>query len=310
MKLDVAGLSDKGRKKEKNEDFFGIFRTESTDIKLFKDGALLIVADGLGGHIAGDVASKLAVSLIKDILKEEPWRENNDDEIKDARDEGPLPLLREAFQKANESIYKTNKDLVKGSRPMGTTALAAIVVPGKIYIANVGDSRAYHIRNGEILECTEDHSWIDEQVKQGLMSRSEAEKDTRKHIVTRCIGTHPDIEVDVYRWHPVPGDILLLCTDGLINMVPDSQILEVIRKGGTASEIAQNLVNLGNENGGKDNITVIAAIIEPKPLQQFFLRMRLFWRKHGKKILTFIFFLAYGFATGILGYYLRGIIKP
>ncbi len=309
MKLDIAGLSDKGRKKEKNEDFFGIFRTESTDIKLFEDGALLIVADGLGGHIAGDVASKLAVSLIKDILKEEPWQENQNDEIKDLRDEGPLPLLREAFLKANESIYKTNKDLVKGSRPMGTTALSAIIVPGKIYIANVGDSRAYHIRNGEILEYTEDHSWIDEQVKQGLMSRSEAEKDIRKHVVTRCIGTHADIEVDVYRWHPVSGDILLLCTDGLTNMVPDSQILELIRKGGTAGEIAQKLVNLANETGGKDNITVIIAIIEPKLLQQFFLKTRFFWRKHGKNILKVIFLLTYGLICGTLGYLLRGLIK-
>lgn len=309
MKLDIAGLSDKGRKKEKNEDFFGIFRTESTDIKLFEDGALLIVADGLGGHIAGDVASKLAVSLIKDILKQEPWQENKNDEVKDLRDEGPLPLLRDAFQKANESIYKTNKDLVKGSRPMGTTALASIIIPGKIYIANVGDSRAYHIRNGEILEYTEDHSWIDEQVKQGLMSRSEAEKDTRKHVVTRCIGTHADIEVDVYRWHPVSGDILLLCTDGLTNMVSDEQILEVIRKGGTAGEIAQKLVNLANENGGKDNITAIVTIIEPKLFQQLFLKTRLFWRKHGGKILKFIFLLIYGFLCGAGGYFLRGLIK-
>jgi len=309
MKLDIAGLSDKGRKKEKNEDFFGIFRTESTDIKLFEDGALLIVADGLGGHIAGDVASKLAVSLIKDILKQEPWQENKNDEVKDLRDEGPLPLLRDAFQKANESIYKTNKDLVKGSRPMGTTALAAIIIPGKIYIANVGDSRAYHIRNGEILEYTEDHSWIDEQVKQGLMSRSEAEKDTRKHVVTRCIGTHADIEVDVYRWHPVSGDILLLCTDGLTNMVPDEQILEIIRKGGTAGEIAQKLVNLANENGGKDNITAIVTIIEPKIFQQLFLKTRLFWRKHSGKILKLLFFSFTGFLCGTLGYFLRGLMK-
>ncbi len=309
MKLDIAGLSDKGRKKEKNEDFFGIFRTESTDIKLFEDGALLIVADGLGGHIAGDVASKLAVSLIKDILKQEPWQENKNDEVKDLRDEGPLPLLRDAFQKANESIYKTNKDLVKGSRPMGTTALAAIIIPGKIYIANVGDSRAYHIRNGEILEYTEDHSWIDEQVKQGLMSRSEAEKDTRKHVVTRCIGTHADIEIDVYRWHPVSGDILLLCTDGLTNMVSDEQILEIIRKGGTAGEIAQKLVNLANENGGKDNITAIVTIIEPKLFQQLFLKTRLFWRKHSGKILKLLFLLIYGFLCGTLGYFLRGLIK-
>ncbi|HOK09071.1 MAG TPA: Stp1/IreP family PP2C-type Ser/Thr phosphatase [Candidatus Hydrogenedens sp.] len=308
MKLDIAGVSDKGRKKDKNEDFFGIFRSESTDIKLFEDGALLIVADGLGGHIAGDVASKLAVSLIKDILKEEPWQENTEEEVRDLRDEGPLPLLREAFQKANESIYKTNKDLVKGSRPMGTTAIAAIVIPGKIYIANVGDSRAYHIRNGEILEFTEDHSWVDEQIKQGLMSRSEAEKDTRKHIVTRCIGTHPDIEVDVYRWHPVSGDILLLCTDGLINMVPDNKICEEIRKGGTAGEIAQRLVNLANENGGKDNITVIVTIIEPKPFQQFFFKVRLFWRKHGSKILKTLFLIAYGAISAIVGYYLHDVI--
>ncbi len=311
MKLDVAGVSDKGRKKDKNEDYYGVYTPQDTDIKLFKEGALLVVADGLGGHIAGNVASKLAVSMIKDILQESFPEENSDEIDKSAPspEEFYFNLLREAFRKANESIYKTNKDLVKGARPMGTTALALILLPGKAYLANVGDSRAYHIRNGEILERTEDHSWVDEQVKLGLMSREDAQKDSRRHMLTRSIGTHSEIEVDVYKWFPVSGDILLLCTDGLVNMVSDDRILEIVNEGGTAQYIAQRLVDEANANGGKDNITVIVAIVDPNPLKQRLFKLKQWWDKRGYTILKILALLVYGFIAGSIGFFLRDFLK-
>lgn len=306
MRLDIAAQTDTGRRKEKNEDFYGVFRDDTPGLRLFDEGALVCVADGLGGHTGGDIASKLAVSIVKDMLNQEPppLATANGEGV-DERDEGPLPIMRAAFEKANDSIYQTNRDLVKDKRPMGTTVLAAIIQPRKIYICNVGDSRCYHIRDSQIIAHTEDHSWVDEQVKLGLMSKAEAETDRRKNIVTRCVGTHPDITVDTYRWHIVPGDLVLLCTDGLVNMVTSDDIREECRKRGTAAEIAQRLVHLANENGGKDNITVIVADISPNIFRMLFMRLRAFIRRHGFTIWTILFLLAYGTACAAGGYFLH-----
>lgn len=303
MRLDIAAQTDIGRRKKKNEDSFGIFRDDTPGLRLFDEGALLCVADGLGGHGGGEIASKLAVSIVKDMLKKAPpppIEEENDEN----GNGGPLPTMREAFAKANDGIYQTNQDLVKGKRPMGTTVLAALIEPKKAYIANIGDSRCYHLRDGEIIAQTEDHSWVDEQVKLGLMSKAEAEVDARKNIVTRCVGTHKNITVDTYLWHIVPGDMLLLCTDGLVNMVKDSVIKAELRKHGTAAELTQRLVWLANENGGKDNTTVIIANISPAPLRLIYLRTRSFLRRHGFTIGWLIFLLLYGAACGTGGFFL------
>ncbi len=274
MLIDVAGLTHIGRKKEKNEDSFGIFGEDMPGLKLFKQGALLAVADGLGGHTGGDIASKLAVSIIKDLVKEDPPEPDspNADVVLDAATLGFLPQIRAAIDRANASIHQTNCDLVQHGRPMGTTLLTALVEPRMAWIGNVGDSRAYHVRNGVILARTTDHSWVDEQVSLGLMTREEAKNDKRKHLVTRSIGTHPEMEADTYRWPLAPGDLLLLCTDGLVNMVQDSAIVEVLARPVTAKEMAAELVDLALAGGGKDNITVIVAVVEPPA-------WRLSWRR-------------------------------
>ncbi len=305
MRLDIAAQSDTGRRKDRNEDFYGVFREDTPGLRLFREGALVCVADGLGGHVAGDIASKLAVSIIKDMTRQESPPAPEDESAVDEREEGPLPIMRASIQKANDSIYQTNRDLVQDKRPMGTTVLAALIQPRKVYIGNVGDSRCYHIRDGEIIAHTEDHSWVDEQVKLGLMSKAEASTDRRKNIVTRCVGTHPDITVDTYRWHIVPGDMLLLCTDGLVNMVSDEDIKAEFRKRGTAAEIAQRLVQMANENGGKDNITVIIANISPNFFRLVYMRLRAFIRRHGFTIWTILFLLVYGTACAAGGYFLR-----
>lgn len=305
MRLDIAAQTDTGRRKSRNEDAYGIFREGMPGIRLFREGALLCVADGLGGHVAGDIASRLAVSIVKDMLKEKAPSMPKEGDDFDERDEGPLPLMRVTIEKANDSIFQTNKDLSVQGRPMGTTVLSALVLPKKVYIANVGDSRCYHIRDGEIIARTEDHSWVDEQVKQGLMSKAEAELDRRKNIVTRCVGTHPDISIDTYRWHIVPGDYLLLCSDGLVNMVKDLDIVAEFRGSRTAAETAQRLVMLANDNGGKDNITVIVVNISPNFLRMVYLRTRGFLRRHGFSIGWAIFMLLYGLAAGAAGYFLH-----
>lgn len=275
MRLDIAAQTDVGRRKKKNEDFFGVFREDSPGLRFFDEGALLVVADGLGGHVGGEIASKLAVSIMRDMLKEEPPPPVEDGD----ETQGPLSVIRRYMHKANESIFQTNRDLVTNGRPMGTTLLTVLVTPKKAYIGNIGDSRGYHIRDNEILERTEDHSWVDEQVKQGLMSKAEAETDSRKNMVTRSVGTNSDIEADVYVWHLVPGDMILLATDGLINMVKDSEIVAEFKKGGSPADIAQRLIALANENGGKDNITVCIANISPSLPRYLYQRFRWWWRK-------------------------------
>ena len=307
MRCDIAALSDIGRRKKRNEDSYGLVLEGAEGVRLFQEGALLCVADGLGGHLAGDIASKLAVSIVKDISRETQPALEAYNEFTNKEDLGPLPLMRNAIVRANESIYRTNRDNnVLRNKPMGTTILAAVVEPKWVYVANVGDSRCYLIRAGEIIERTEDHSWVDEQVKQGLMSKEEAESDSRRNVVTRCVGTREEIETDTYRWNIVPDDILLLCSDGLINMVPDQDILAEIRKDGTAADMAQNLVQMANDNGGKDNTTVVIAKISPKAIRMFKLRVRSIWRSHAGMVLKVILLLLYGLLCLGIGYMLGG----
>ena len=303
MRIDIAAQTDIGRRKKKNEDFYGVFREVTPDLKLFKSGALLCVADGLGGHTGGEIASKLAVSHVKDVLKEPPPAPDTN---ADENEQGPIPLLRKFILSANDTIHKTNLDVIKSSRPMGTTLLTAIVTPRKVYIANVGDSRAYHLRDGEIVSRTEDHSWVDEQVKQGLMSRAEAEVDDRRHMVTRSIGTHPEVEVDSYVWHVVPGDQLLLCTDGLINMVKDQEIREVFTTMPGPVEIVHRLVDMANDNGGRDNITVVVADIMPSLGTLVRRRVISFSKRRGAIIVYLATMLIFGALCFTLGHFFGG----
>ena len=304
MLLDVAGLTHIGRKKDKNEDSLGIFGEDTPGLKLFKQGAFLTVADGLGGHTGGEIASKLAVSILKDLVKEEPPKPDSPDVdvMLDAASLGYLPQIRAAMERANASIYQTNCDLVQSGRPMGTTLLAALVEPRMAWVGNVGDSRAYHVRDGNILTRTADHSWVDEQVALGLMTREEARNDKRKNLVTRSIGTHPDMEVDTYRWPLSPGDVLLLCTDGLVNMAQDADIAAILALPATAREMASRLVTLALEKGGKDNITVIVAVVDPPAWRLSWLRFQERMREKNISIGRVIVWLLFGilcFGAGI-----------
>ncbi len=307
MRLDIAAQTDIGRRKKKNEDSCGVFRDDTPGLRFFEEGALLCVADGLGGHLGGEIASKLAVSHVKDLLKEDPPPMPNGVDDVDARAVGPLKAIRTSILRANDSIYRDNlaHGLVANGTAMGTTMLAVLIEPGQAYVGNVGDSRCYLIRDGEIVGHTEDHSWVDEQVKLGLMSKAEAAVDRRKNVVTRCVGTHPETEVDTYRWALSPGDLLLLCTDGLVNMVTDDDIKRILRKNGTAAEMAQALVSLANENGGKDNITVIIANISPSLVRLFLLRLRAFLRDHGIAIGWYLLGLLYSMGLFAAGYLFR-----
>ncbi len=298
MRIDIAAQTDIGRRKRKNEDYYGVFRDDTPGLQLFRDGALLCVADGLGGHVAGEIASKLAVSVVKDVLREPPPAP-----VEGQEDQGLLPLIKQYIVRANDNVHKTNQDLVKTGRPMGTTLLAALVTPKKAYIANVGDSRCYLFRDGELICRTEDHSWVDEQVKAGLMSKAEAESDTRKYILTRSVGTHPQVDIDDYVWDILAGDMLLLCTDGLVNMVKDAEITEEFKRNASPAEIAHRLINIANDNGGKDNITVIVADIMPSLMTVTGRRIKAFSKKRGAKLLYTLLLLLFGGLCFLAGYW-------
>lgn len=300
MRIDIAAQSDIGRRKKENEDSFGVFRDDTPDLKLFKDGALLIVADGLGGHMGGEIASKLAVSIVKDVVKREAAPPDNEE-----ADEALLALLTKFVQQANTSVFQTNEDLNPKGKPMGTTLITGLVTPKKVHICNVGDSRVYHLRDGDIIARTEDHSWVDEQVKLGLMSKSEAENDFRKNVVTRSIGTREEVVIDTYIWHIVPGDWIMICSDGLVNMVKDEDICEEFKQGGTAAEITGRLVSMANENGGKDNITVISANISPSLSRLIYFKLRAIKRKHGFWLLWFLVSAVLGILGFFSGYVFR-----
>ncbi len=307
MLLDIGARSDIGRRKDRNEDNYGVFREDTPNLKLFDEGTLLVVADGLGGHVGGEIASKLAVSVFADMLKEERPDEEQTDNPEEAC-KNLQALFRDFLSRANANIYRTNQDLVKQGKPMGTTLAAALVEPKRVHVINVGDSRCYHIRNNEIISRSQDHSWVDEQVKMGNMTKEKAKADRRRNLVTRCIGTHPEVDADTYLWHVVPGDRLLLCTDGLVNMVDDAAICNVFEKGGTAQDVADKLVDLANENGGKDNITVIVAEISPKRSQLVARRLASFWGAHGRKIIWALLTLLFGLACFGAGLFARPYI--
>ncbi|NLN93730.1 MAG: serine/threonine-protein phosphatase [Candidatus Hydrogenedens sp.] len=311
MFVDIGSGTHIGLKKAKNEDSFGIFDNINTDISLFHEGTLAAVADGLGGHIGGDIASKLAVSMLKDALKKDA--PPDDDRGSEREDAYFLDTISEAILKANESIYQTNKEVIQGKRPMGTTLCAALIKSGVAYVGNVGDSRALLFRDGLFVRQTVDHSWVDEQVMKGLMSKEEAEKDKRRNLLTRSIGTHETIEVDTYQWYLRDNDQLLIATDGLLNMVCNEVSQEILARDLTAQEKVEILIEKALENGGKDNITLILITVNPKKSKLRRQRRKAWFRKHKKRIrfitLSFLFGSAL-FAAGYLCGFLHGSFSP
>ena len=216
-------------------------------------------------------------------------------------------MLRQAITHANERIYRTNLELglLAQGKPMGTTMTAAVIQPGKAYIVNVGDSRCYHLRENKILKVTEDHSWVDEQVKLGNITKEEASTHKKRNMVTRSVGTHLEVESDSYVWPLQSGDSLLLCSDGLVNMVSDDNILCELRRGGSCDQVVTRLVDRANQAGGSDNITVILVRIGPSGLQHLKNRVSDLLAKYGPKVLRTLAFLAWSAVCAGAGYFLH-----
>ncbi len=233
--------TDVGRKRETNQDYV-YARTKPVG----KLPNLFAVADGMGGHNAGDRASKCTVEIL-----EREIEESTETNIKD--------IIRQAIYKANEKIIEMAERDSK-LEGMGTTLVVATIVHNMIYFANVGDSRLYLI-NHTITQLTKDHSLVEEMVRLGGIKPEEARNHPDKNIITRAIGAKADVDVDFYEHRLKRGDIILMCTDGLSNMVEDEELFHIVQGSRDIVEAGEMLVEAAKENGGTDNIGVV--LFEP-----------------------------------------------
>jgi PPM family protein phosphatase len=248
-KLAFVGQTDTGRVREHNED------TIATD----SDVGLLVLADGMGGYNAGEVASGIAVKTITNLVREGLSREDLASIDRSTGLSRPSIVLRDAITRANKIIYQTARSQAE-CEGMGTTVVAALFYDNRISIAHVGDSRLYRQRGSQIAQVTMDHSLLQELVDRGFYSPEEAQRAANKNYVTRALGVEPQVEVEVQE-HPVDkGDIFILCSDGLSDMVEDEDIrLTISTFGANLDTVAKQLIQLANENGGRDNVSVVLA---------------------------------------------------
>ena len=248
-KLTFVGQTDTGRVREHNED------TIASDV----DVGLLVLADGMGGYNAGEVASGIAVKTITNLVREGLAREDLGALDRATGLTRPSIVLRDAITRANKIIYQTARSQAE-CEGMGTTVVAALFYDNKISIAHVGDSRLYRQRGSTISQVTMDHSLLQELVDRGFYSPEEAQRAANKNYVTRALGVEPQVEVEVQE-HPVDkGDIFILCSDGLSDMVEDEDIrLTISTFGANLDTVAKQLIQLANENGGRDNVSVVLA---------------------------------------------------
>ncbi len=251
LRLEVAELTDVGRRRDSNED--NLTRLVPKDPKIMeRKGAIFVVADGMGGHAAGEVASEIAVETIR-----EEYYESEQEDVSET--------LTHAIKQANQVIYDRATEQA-GRAGMGTTCVVAVIRDALVYLANVGDSRAYLVRDGQIRQLTYDHSWVAEQVRAGMLTDEQARTHAHRNVITRALGTQPEVYPDLFI-HPLQdGDMLLLCSDGLSGYVSDEEINRILNSS-SPQEGVRALIAQANEQGGPDNITaVLVHAVEVPPL--------------------------------------------
>lgn len=245
--LDAFWGSDPGRARDHNED---AITGTAPDHEAAARGCLFIVADGMGGHNAGEVASREAIQRVYDRY----YADTEPDVFRS---------LEQAMRVTNNELYQEAQ-----SNPtqhgMGTTMTAAVIKDDHLTVAHVGDSRLYLIRGGKIEQVTHDHSWVEEQVRAGVLTRQQAESHPQRNVITRALATGPDVRVDAFERDLRAGDILIFGSDGLTTEVDEAQIAAVAAGAATAQEGVQRLIQLANDNGGEDNISVgLIRVLDP-----------------------------------------------
>ncbi len=242
--------TDVGRARDHNEDYLDAFSPPDPTQRRQK-GDLFIVADGMGGHQAGDVASQTAVNVIS-----HEYYANPDTDVRAA--------LTSAIKKANAFIYQeAEQDPSRAG--MGTTVVAAVIRGRELYLANVGDSRAYLMRGNKVQQATRDHSFVAEQVRAGLLTVDEARAHPQRNVITRALGSRPEVKVDTYSGELQAGDVLLLCTDGLSEYVHEDDMQTILGQY-PPEEAVPRMIALANSRGGSDNISTIVIQVGPRPL--------------------------------------------
>ena len=234
--LRVGSLTDVGKVREINQDY----------LATKPEHGLFIVADGMGGHLAGEKASQGAVEAITRALTPEALA---------GADGAMADLIQSAIQEANREIVQASLQ-DSSMRGMGTTATVAVIVAEKVYVGHIGDSRAYHIRGSEIVQITEDHSVVAQLLRARAITPAEAQRHPYRNVITRCLGMQMEIEADTFEVDWLPGDHLLLCSDGLSGLVSDPEMAQIANES-DPQEACERLVALAMERGGYDNITVV-----------------------------------------------------
>ena len=269
--IKAFGNSDIGNVRTNNEDRFLILTTKNQE-------TLLLVADGMGGHSAGEVASGHMVDIFEDHLTEKSfmdttWNQNNKE--KTSFSIFNKEFLLSIIQKGNNKIFHQALDESK-MKGMGTTLTLGIVQENKIILAQVGDSRAYLIRKGKIKRLTKDHSIVQREIDLGTLTEEEALHDPRKNVITKAVGILPEVEPDFYEYTLENKDRIILCSDGLYDLVMEKDLLALSDKG-SLQQVVSNLIEKAKQMGGKDNITVVAAdMLSENPERKTFLH---FFRK-------------------------------
>ncbi len=258
-KIDFAEITDTGRVREHNEDAIGSV----------PEIGLMVLADGMGGYNAGEVASGIAVQIVTELAALGANREARDDIDPHSGLMRQSIVLRDAVYRANKIIFQTAQSQTH-CEGMGTTIVACMYYDNKVSIAHVGDSRAYRLRGGALEQITADHSLLQELVDRGFYSEEEAQRSTNRNYVTRALGVEPTVEVEVHEHDVLPEDVYLLCSDGLPDMVEDEDIhLTISTFNASLDVVGQQLVDLANDHGGRDNISVmLAQVKEPFPAKR------------------------------------------
>lgn len=241
--MEAYALTDTGRVRSMNQDYI---YASPEKVGFLPD--LFLVADGMGGHKAGDYASRFMVENLVVYLNH--------------RQNGPcVTQLKEGIKTVNKALYEMSLEREEFQR-MGCTLVAAVIEEGILYAANVGDSRLYLIHDGAIRQITRDHSYVEEMVAMGMMQRGSADYNRKKNIITRAAGIKPDIEPDFFEEELEQGDYILLCSDGLSNMVDNDTMCSIVLSEGTLKEKAVRLIAEANKRGGTDNIAVV--LVKPQ----------------------------------------------
>ncbi len=249
-KLEIVGLTDEGQIREHNEDFISDNPTLG----------IAILADGMGGLNAGEVASSMSVHLLMEalvayrlgdsLLPAELGHSESDLSME-------TRVVRSAVEQANDAVFHASQTQPQ-CKGMGTTLVASLFYDNKVSVAHIGDSRVYRFRGGSLEQVTKDHSFVQELIDKGLYTKEEARVSNKKNVVTRALGVAPVVDVECHEYETQVGDIYLMCSDGLHDMVPDRDIERAfIELGSGLKELATYLVDLANANGGKDNVSVI-----------------------------------------------------